>query len=47
LTINVRGHRHHQYRHIRNRGYPPPPWVVVVVAAVSAVGEGAVERRRR
>ena len=25
LTMNMRGRRHHQYRHISNRGYPPPP----------------------
>ena len=25
FTMNVRGHRHHQYRHISNPGYPPPP----------------------
>ena len=25
LMMNVRGRRHHQYRHISNRGYPPPP----------------------
>ena len=24
LTMNVRGRRHHQYRHISNRRYPPP-----------------------
>jgi hypothetical protein len=23
--MNMRGRRHHQYRHISNRGYPPPP----------------------
>ena len=25
LTMNMRGRRHYQYRHISNRGYPPPP----------------------
>ena len=24
-TMNIRGRRHHQYRHISNRGYPPAP----------------------
>ena len=45
FTMNVRGHRHHQYRNIRNRWYPPPPTPPPQPRRVAVAG--AVERRNR